>query len=58
MLGGFAVLSTVIFHRLKSGDGEDETDKRTHTSAEMFLDQLISKMAWFQKAADAPHKLR
>jgi hypothetical protein len=28
VLGGFAVLSTVIFHRLKSGDGEDETRQK------------------------------
>ncbi len=25
VLGGFTVLSTVVFHRLKSGDGENET---------------------------------
>jgi EmrB/QacA subfamily drug resistance transporter len=28
VLGGFTVLSTVIFHRLKSGDGENETRQK------------------------------
>jgi EmrB/QacA subfamily drug resistance transporter len=28
VLGGFTILSTVIFHRLKSGDGENETRRK------------------------------
>ena len=28
VLGAFTVLSTVIFHRLKSGDGENETRQK------------------------------
>ena len=28
MLGGFTVLSTVIFDKLKSGDGENETRQK------------------------------
>jgi EmrB/QacA subfamily drug resistance transporter len=28
VLGGFTVLSTIIFHRLKSGDGENETRQK------------------------------
>jgi hypothetical protein len=28
VLGGFTVMSTVIFHRLRSGDGENEISQK------------------------------
>jgi hypothetical protein len=34
VLGGFTVLSTFVFSRLKAGDGADETNPKTSMLAE------------------------